>query len=109
VIERRIRTTRRRFTAVFLGFTGAFKKDRKRAGRRGKTLEKLDDLIRRLARGEKLEARFRDHKLSGESGDSEWFHKNAGDLRRALDRVTVHRAFDAVVFIKAAHSAKPLD
>jgi len=29
-----------------LRFTGAFKKDRKRAGRRGKTLDKLDDLMR---------------------------------------------------------------
>ena len=50
-------------------FTGAFKRDRKRAGRRGKTLEKLDDLIRRLAREEKLEAHFRDHKLGGEWND----------------------------------------
>ena len=50
-------------------FTGAFKKDRKRAGRRGKTLEKLDDLMRRLARDEKLEAHFRDHKLGGEWKD----------------------------------------
>ena len=50
-------------------FTGAFKRDRERAGRRGKTLEKLDDLIRRLAREEKLEAHFRDHKLGGEWND----------------------------------------
>lgn len=46
-------------------FTGAFKKDRKRAGRRGKPLDKLDNLMRRLANEEKLEARFRDHKLGG--------------------------------------------
>jgi mRNA interferase YafQ len=43
-----------------LRFTGAFKRDRKRAGRRGKTLDKLDHLMRRLAGEEKLEARFRD-------------------------------------------------
>jgi mRNA interferase YafQ len=52
-----------------LGFTGIFKRDRKRAGRRGKPLDKLDDLMRRLANEEKLEARFRDHKLSGEWED----------------------------------------
>lgn len=46
-------------------FTGAFKKDRKRAGRRGLDLERLDDVMRRLARQDQLEARFRDHKLSG--------------------------------------------
>jgi mRNA interferase YafQ len=50
-------------------FTGAFKRDRKRAGRRGKTLEKLDDLICRLTREEKLEPHFRDHKLGGEWND----------------------------------------
>jgi mRNA interferase YafQ len=52
-----------------LRFTGAFKRDRKRAGRRGKTLDKLDDLMRRLASEEKLEARFGDHKLGGEWKD----------------------------------------
>ena len=46
-------------------FTGAFKKDRKRAGRRGKDLYKLDALMRRLANEEQLEARYRDHKLTG--------------------------------------------
>lgn len=46
-------------------FTGAFKKDRKRAGRRGKDLDKLDTVMRRLANEEPLEPRLRDHKLSG--------------------------------------------
>lgn len=50
-------------------FTGAFKKDRKRTGRRGKDLNKLGKLMRRLASEEQLEARFRDHKLSGEWKD----------------------------------------
>ena len=59
-------------------FTGAFKRDRKRAGRRGKTLEKLDDLIRRLAREEKLEAHFRDHKLGGEWNDFRECHLELG-------------------------------
>lgn len=50
-------------------FTGAFKKDRKRAGRRGKDLDKLDRLMRRLANEEQLEPRSRDHKLGGEWKD----------------------------------------
>lgn len=50
-------------------FTGAFKKDRKRTGRRGKDLNKLHKLMRRLASEEQLEARFRDHQLSGEWKD----------------------------------------
>jgi len=50
-------------------FTGAFKKDRKRADRRGKNLDKLDSVMRRLANEEQVEPRFRDHKLSGEWKD----------------------------------------
>lgn len=55
-------------------FTGAFKKDRRRAERRGKNLEKLDGLMRRLANEERLEPRFHDHKLSGESSDCRECH-----------------------------------
>lgn len=50
-------------------FTGAFKKDRKRAARRGKDLGKLDSIMRRLGNEERLEPRLRDHKLSGEWSD----------------------------------------
>lgn len=50
-------------------FTGAFKKDRKRASRRGKDVDKLDKPMRRLVAEERLEPRFRDHKLSGEWKD----------------------------------------
>ena len=46
-------------------FTGAFKKDRKPAGRRGKDLDKLDTIMRRLASEDQVEPRLRDHKLSG--------------------------------------------
>ena len=41
------------------GFTRAFREDRKRAGRRGKDLGKLNKLMRRLAGDEQLEARFK--------------------------------------------------
>lgn len=47
-------------------FTTVFKKDRKRADRRGKNLDKLDALMRRLANKDPLELRDRDHKLAGE-------------------------------------------
>jgi hypothetical protein len=52
-----------------LRFTGTFKRDRKRAGRRGKPLDKLDDLMRRLANEEKLEAPGNgDQQDAGDSG-----------------------------------------
>ena len=50
-------------------FTRAFKQDRKRAAKRGKDLEKLDTVVRRLIGGELLEPRYRDHRLAGEWRD----------------------------------------
>ena len=50
-------------------FTGAFKRDRKRAARRGKDLAKLETMMRRLAASERLDARARDHALGGEWKD----------------------------------------
>lgn len=50
-------------------FTGAFKRDRKRADKRGKDLTKLDGVARRLIAEEPLEPRHRDHKLKGEWQD----------------------------------------
>ncbi len=47
-------------------FTGAFQRDRKRVGRRGLDLDKLDAVMRDLANEEPVEPRLRDHKLIGE-------------------------------------------
>lgn len=46
-------------------FTKQFEKDLKRVRRRGKVVKKLKDVIRKLVDEEKLEAKFKDHKLSG--------------------------------------------
>ncbi len=45
--------------------TSQFRKDYKRAIKRGKDIAKLDDIIRKLARGEPLDIRLRDHALVG--------------------------------------------
>ena len=46
-------------------FTGQFKRDRKRAISRNQDVEHLDRVIRRLAAGDTLEARYRVHPLRG--------------------------------------------
>ena len=46
-------------------FTTQFKKDLKLAKKQGKELEKLFDVVNILADGGALDARFRDHELSG--------------------------------------------
>ena len=45
--------------------TGRFKKDFKRAEKQNKNIEKLFEVIEKIANGEKLEAKWKDHALSG--------------------------------------------
>ena len=45
--------------------TKAFKKDLKRLEKRGKDITKLRDLVLRLANGEVLEDKYRNHPLQG--------------------------------------------
>ena len=47
-------------------FTSRFKKDLKLAKKQNKNLEKLFDVVETLAKGEVLDAKFKDHALSGE-------------------------------------------
>ena len=46
-------------------FTSQFKRDLKLAKKQGKDTEKLFEVVERLANGEILEERYRDHDLTG--------------------------------------------
>ncbi len=46
-------------------FTGQFKKDLKLAKKQGKDTDELFAVIEKLSNGEALEAKYRDHSLSG--------------------------------------------
>ena len=46
-------------------FTSRFKKDLKQAKKQGKDIEKLFDIIERIAKDETLNERYRDHSLAG--------------------------------------------
>lgn len=54
--------------------TNRFKKDYKLAVKRGKNVQKLLQIIEHLAKGEKLEPKFRDHALQGEYQDCRECH-----------------------------------
>ena len=45
-------------------FTSRFKKDLKKAKKQGKDIEKLFDIIERIAKDETLNERYRDHSLA---------------------------------------------
>lgn len=47
-------------------FTNRFKKDIKLAKKQGKDLDKLFRIIEKLAQGKTLEAKYRDHSLTGD-------------------------------------------
>ncbi|MDU4731724.1 type II toxin-antitoxin system YafQ family toxin [Finegoldia magna] len=46
-------------------FTKRFKKDLKQARKQGKDIEKLFDVIEKIARDETLDEKYRDHSLAG--------------------------------------------
>lgn len=46
-------------------FTSRFKKDLKLAKKQGKDIEKLFDIIEKIANGDSLDEQFRDHPLTG--------------------------------------------
>ena len=46
-------------------FTSKFKKDLKQAKKQGKDIEKLFDVIEKIAKDEALDERYRDHSLAG--------------------------------------------
>lgn len=83
--------------------TGAFKKDWKRADRRGKELDKLDSIMRRLAKEEQLEARCRDHKLSGEWKDFRECHVEPDWL--LISRIVA----DEITFVRTGTHADLFD
>jgi mRNA interferase YafQ len=54
--------------------TNRFKKDYKLAVKRRKNIRKLLQIVERLAKGENLEQKFRDHALEGEYQDCRECH-----------------------------------
>lgn len=50
-------------------FTGQFKKDRKRARKRGWDVAHLDEVMTRLIAGKTLDARYKAHRLRGGFAD----------------------------------------
>ena len=46
-------------------FTSRFKKDKKKKKQQGKDIEKLFDIVEKIAKDEKLDEKYRDHPLAG--------------------------------------------
>ncbi len=73
-------------------FTGQFKKDLKLAKKQGKNLDKLFDVVERLANGEVLEAKYHDHDLSGD-------YKGCRECHIDPDWLLIYEIFDGVLVL----------
>ena len=73
-------------------FSGQFKKDLKLAKKQGKNLDKLFDVVEGLANGETLEAKFRDHDLSGD-------YKGCRECHIDPDWLLIYEIFDDVLVL----------
>ena len=77
-------------------FSGQFKKDLKLAKKQGKNLNTLFDVVEGLANGEVLEAKYRDHDLSGD-------YKGCRECHIDPDWLLIYEIFDDVLVLLLNH------
>ena len=73
-------------------FTNQFKKDVKLAKKQGKDLEKLYRVVENLAEGKALEAKYRDHSLSGN-------YKSCRECHIEPDWLLIYEIIDGVLVL----------
>lgn len=73
-------------------FTNRFKKDIKLAKKQGKDLDKLFKIIEKLAQGKTLEAKYRDHSLTGD-------YKGTRECHIEPDWLLIYEIFEEVLVL----------
>ena len=73
-------------------FTAQFKKDIKLAKKQGKNIEKMFNVVEQLANGVILDAKFRDHELSGE-------YKGCRECHIEPDWLLIYERFDDILVL----------
>ena len=73
-------------------FTGQFKKDLKLSQKQGKDVDKLFAVVEKLANGELLEDKYRDHTLTGD-------YKGCRECHIEPDWLLVYEIFDDVLVL----------
>jgi mRNA interferase YafQ len=81
--------------------TTAFKKDLKRQKKRGKDLNKLQELVKLLIAEEPLEEKYRDHSLTGNWADSR-------DCHIEPDWLLIYRIADSTLYLERTGSHSDL-
>ena len=73
-------------------FAGQFKKDLKLAKKQGKDMSKLLEIVERLANGETLEQKYRDHALTGN-------YQGCRECHIEPDWLLIYEIFDDVLVL----------
>ena len=73
-------------------FTNRFKKDIKHAKKQGKDLDKLFKIIEKLAQGKTLEAKYRDHSLTGD-------YKGTRECHIEPDWLLIYEIFEDILVL----------
>ena len=76
-------------------FTARFKKDLKLVKKQGKDIDKLFDIVERIARDEILDEKYRDHYLSGN-------YKGARECHIEPDFLLIYEKIDYVLVLSLA-------
>ncbi len=82
-------------------YTNQFKKDYKRIKKQNKDLIKLQDVIEKLADGERLEQKYKDHQLSG-------IWKNHRDCHIEPDWILIYRTTSEELILERTGSHSEL-
>ena len=82
-------------------YTNQFKKDYKRIKKQNKNLIKLQDVIEKLADGERLEQKYNDHQLSG-------IWKNHRDCHMEPDWILIYRTTSQELILERTGSHSEL-
>ena len=83
-------------------WSSRFKKDYKKAMRRGKDIAKLDDIIHKLSLGEPLPESLHDHPLS-----NNWAHHR--ECHIAPDWLLIYQIFDDLLILELTRTGTHAD
>ncbi|WP_296256505.1 type II toxin-antitoxin system YafQ family toxin [uncultured Ezakiella sp.] len=83
-------------------FTSRFKKDLKQAKKQGKDIEKLFDIVEKIAKDEKLDEKYRDHPLAGN-------FKGSRECHIELDFLLIYEKFEDLLVLSLVRTGSHAD
>ncbi len=83
-------------------FTSRFKKDLKQVKKQGKDIEKLLDIVEKLANDESLDEKYRDHSLAGN-------YKGTRECHIESDFLLIYEKFNETLVLTLIRTGSHLD